>query len=112
MEKLILSLIGAIALTSAVAWAGTESSASKDKGAQQTASLGDWYAGREWNLSIWGTYAFSGNEFREGRSLDADHAVGGGVDAKYFFTRYLGVGVEGYLLDSHDTTGAGLGTLT
>ncbi|MEP6686128.1 MAG: outer membrane beta-barrel protein [Verrucomicrobiota bacterium] len=111
MNKFILSLIGAIALTSA-AYAGTESYAGKDNEVRQTASSSDWYADREWNLSIWGTYAFTGNEYRKDRYLGVDHAFGAGVDAKYFFTRYLGAGVEGYLLDTHDTAGTILGTLT
>jgi opacity protein-like surface antigen len=111
MKKIIFTLVGAIALTSA-AYAGSESYAGRDKEVRQTAPFCDWYADREWNLSIWGTYAFTGNEYREDRYLGVDHAFGGGVDAKYFFTRYLGAGVEGYLLDTHDTSGAALGTLT
>ena len=111
MKKLIFSLVATIALTPA-AYAGTESYAGRDKEVKQTSPLRDWYADREWNLSIWGTYSFTGTEYREDRYLGVDHAFGGGLDAKYFFTRYLGVGAEGYLLDTHDTAGAALGTLT
>ena len=31
----------------------------------------------------------------------ADHAWGGGLDFKYFFMRYFGVGVEGWIVDAH-----------
>ena len=33
-----------------------------------------------------GTYVFTGNEWRNDRYIEADHAWGGGMDAKYFFT--------------------------
>lgn len=75
-----------------------------------------WYADREWNVSLWGAYAFAGNgsedfninEFlRTGHFstgyLGSDDAWGGGVDAKYFFKRYFGVGIEGYVLDARRT---------
>jgi opacity protein-like surface antigen len=111
MKRLILALIGAVALTS-VAYAGGQSDAGRDKDVKPTAPFYDWYADRQWNLSIWGTYAFTGNEYREDRFLGVDHAFGAGLDAKYFFTRYLGAGLEGYLLDTDETAGAALGTLT
>ncbi len=111
MKKLFLSLIGVIALASAAS-AGTGNYAVRDKEVKQAPPLREWYADREWNLSIWGTYTFTGNEYREDRYLGIDHGWGGGVDVKYFFARYLGLGMEGYLLDTHDTAGAGLGTLT
>jgi hypothetical protein len=68
-----------------------------------------WYADNEWNGSIWGSYAVTGSKealtpgkFFAGKNdtyLQTDHAWGGGIDAKYFFNRYLGLGVEGYVLD-------------
>jgi hypothetical protein len=64
-----------------------------------------WYADNEWNGSIWGAYAATGSKealtpgkFFAGNNdtyLQADHASGGGIDAKYFFKRYFGLGVEG-----------------
>jgi hypothetical protein len=51
-------------------------------------------------VNIWGAYAFTGENWQSDRYLDADHAWGGGLDLKYFFHRYFGVGVEGYLLDA------------
>jgi hypothetical protein len=72
-----------------------------DKRVADTATLDEWYAAREFNIQLWGTYAFTSNEYRQDsierdRYLKADHASGGGIDAKYFFNRYLGLGLEGY----------------
>jgi hypothetical protein len=55
---------------------------------------------REFNVGIWGTYVFTGNEWQNDRYIEADHAWGGGLDAKYFFCRYIGVGVEGWAVDA------------
>ena len=85
-----------------------------------------WYADNEWNISLWGTYAATGTEYApntsladivqsttEGhtvygtfdRYLGGDHAFGGGIDVKYFFHRYFGIGVEGFVLDAHRGAG-------
>jgi hypothetical protein len=82
----------------------------------------EWYGDREWNVNLWGTYAFTNTEFAPNPSLvdivqstseggpvlgtydryiGGDHAWGGGGDVKYFFCRYAGVGVEGFALDAH-----------
>ena len=34
------------------------------------------------------------------RYIGDDHAVGGGMDIKYFFHRYFGIGVEGFVVDA------------
>jgi hypothetical protein len=60
----------------------------------------EWYANNEFNLSLWGTYVFTGNNWPDDRYLEADHAWGGGVDFKYFFMRYFGVGIEGWGVDA------------
>jgi hypothetical protein len=81
----------------------------------------DWYGDREWNVNLWGTYAFTNTDFAPNPSLvdivqstseggpvlgtydryiGGDHAWGGGGDVKYFFCRYAGVGVEGFALDA------------
>ncbi len=63
-------------------------------------------------MSLWGAYAFTDNRsgdfnFRRGDFgsgyLGAGDAWGGGVDAKYFFKRYFGVGIEGYIFDARRT---------
>jgi len=87
----------------------------------------EWYGDTEWNVSLWGTYAWAGsngideigNSFNFNRQyaefnlsrflssdryLETDHAWGGGVDLKYFFHRYFGVGIEGFLLDTQRNT--------
>jgi hypothetical protein len=82
----------------------------------------DWYGDREWNVNLWGTYAWTNTEFAPNPSLvdivqstseggavlgtydryiGDDHGWGGGGDIKYFFCRYAGVGVEGFALDAH-----------
>jgi hypothetical protein len=81
-----------------------------------------WYGDREWNMNLWGAYAFTNTEFAPNPSLvdivqstseggpvlgtydryiGGDHAWGGGADLKYFFCRYAAVGVEGFALDAH-----------
>ena len=85
-----------------------------------------WYSDNEWNVSLWGTYAMTGTEFApnpdlfdlvqsssEGHTvygtfdkyLGGDHAWGGGIDLKYFFRRYFGIGVEGFVLNAHRGAG-------
>src|SRR5438093_394663 len=79
-----------------------------------------WYGDYEWNVNLFGTYAFTNTEYNpnlwlvdvvqstsEGnpvlgtydRYIGGDHAWGGGGDIKYFFCRYFGVGVEGFVVD-------------
>jgi hypothetical protein len=56
----------------------------------------EWYADTEWNVNLWGAYLFTGNDWRDDEYIEADHAWGGGLDAKYFFHRYFGIGIEGF----------------
>ena len=35
------------------------------------------------------------------RFLAEDHAWGGGIDAKWFFARYFGVGIQGSFMEGH-----------
>jgi hypothetical protein len=100
------------------AGAGTEYSA-KELKQVQPAPCPEWYGDNEWNVSLWGTYAFTGTDYSpnldlvdlvvsttEGetvhgsfdRYIGNDHAWGGGGDIKYFFHRYFGIGVEGFVL--------------
>ncbi len=81
----------------------------------------EWYGDNEWNVNLWGTYAFTNTEYNpnlwlvdvvqstsEGNPvlgtydhyIGGDHAWGGGGDIKYFFHRYFGVGIEGFALDA------------
>lgn len=99
MKKLTLTLCAAAAMVSA-AYAGTQTYSGKEM--KQSASVEtpcpQWYADQEWNVSLWGTYTATVNEYREDRYLGVDHAYGGGLDAKYFFRRYFGLGVQGFAL--------------
>jgi hypothetical protein len=54
------------------------------------------YRAHEWDLDVFGAYAPAG---RDGRKYLGDHAWGGGAGGSYFFTRNLGLGFEGVVLD-------------
>lgn len=111
MKKLTLTILSALALTSA-AFAGPDTYVSKETNTTAVQPVTEWYANNEWNASIWGTYAFTGTESADDRYLGVDHAWGGGLDFKYFMARYFGFGIEGYALDAHDAVGTALGTFT
>jgi hypothetical protein len=98
LKTLILCVLAIVTIVS-VSFAGSEYSGKEMK---QIAQLPcpEWYADNEWNVSLWGTYVFTGNEWRNDRYIEADHAWGGGMDAKYFFHRYFGVGLEGWAVDA------------
>jgi hypothetical protein len=115
MRKLLLSVFGFTMVAASVAFAGPEYAG---KEIRQTAVQPQecWYGDNEWNVSLWGTYAFTGTDSRgigasdfffsgpDGdRYIETDHAWGGGVDAKYFWHRYFGFGVEGFVLDAKRT---------
>jgi len=61
-----------------------------------------WYADNEFNLSLSGVYAMTGNSWRDDLYLGVDHAWGGAIDAKWFFHRNFGLGVQGTLLSAND----------
>ncbi|MEP6975573.1 MAG: hypothetical protein ABI787_00785 [Spartobacteria bacterium] len=71
----------------------------------------EWYRDREWNFDLFGAYAFTARPYRSDRYLNTDHAFGGGIAASYMFTRYLGVGAQGYALDAQDAIGQTSGNL-
>lgn len=117
MKKISLTLIVLLAL-SGLAYSGSEY---KGKEIQQAPPCPEWYGDNELNISLWGTYATTGTEYSpnldlvdlvqsttEGhtvlgtfdRYLGGDHAWGGGADIKYFFMRYFGVGIQGFVLDA------------
>jgi hypothetical protein len=99
MRKLLLALLGAVAIASG-AFAGTETYSGKEMKQIAPLPCPEWYADREFNVGIWGTYVFTGNPWPEDTYIEADHAWGGGIDAKYFFCRYIGVGIEGWAVDA------------
>jgi hypothetical protein len=77
---------------------GLVARAGEDNGIKQVAPppCPEWYADNEWNVNLWGAYLFTGNDWADDEYLEADHAFGGGLDIKYFFHRYFGVGIEGF----------------
>lgn len=103
MKKLILSLLGVAAISS-ISFAGTETYSGKEmKQVAAPPPCPEWYADREFNVGLWGTYVFTGNDWQDDRYMLTDHAWGGGLDLKYFFWRYIGVGIEGWAVDARQT---------
>jgi hypothetical protein len=102
MKKLTLSLCALIALGSA-AFAGTEYS--KESKAVVPPPCPQWYADNEFNLSLSGVYAFRSDD--DGFNSNWDNAWGGAIDAKYFFHRYFGLGVQGFFLGTDDDNNNG-----
>jgi len=114
MRSFMVSLLAFTAVAS-FAFAGTEFSG-KEITQTVVPQQGCWYGDNEWNVSLWGTYAFTGTESRGvgapdfffngvggDRYIETDHAWGGGGDVKYFWHRYFGFGVEGFALDARRT---------
>jgi hypothetical protein len=106
MKRLLPTLI-IWSVFCATALAGTEFS---EKAVKQASSLPEWYGDNELTVNLWGAYAFtqtdsdpnhdlfdlalSQNFGTFDRYLGDDHAWGGGVDIKYFFHRYFGIGIR------------------
>ena len=110
MKAYTLAVIGSFIVTS-LAHAGPEGVSSK-----VVPPCPQWYADNEWNFSLWGAYAFTANgseqlskdEFVKTGHLSAGYLEahdtwGGGLEAKYFFKRYFGIGIEGYIVDASRT---------
>ncbi|MEY2545969.1 MAG: hypothetical protein QOG48_1086, partial [Verrucomicrobiota bacterium] len=119
MKQLMACLLGLFVLGS-VAFAGAEYAGKEMKQTAAVQTEECWYADREFNVSLWGAYAFAGTENQRtgiedaddlgiygsyDRFLSADHAWGGGIDAKYFFMKYFGVGIEGFALNGRTLHG-------
>jgi hypothetical protein len=117
MKKLISALL-AFAIAAPLAWAGTESYSGKEYKVAKQPEICQWYRDTEWNVGLWGTYTFTGNENHRNslsetiatgdtgsydQFLGGDHAWGGGADFKYFFMKYFGIGIEGFGLAAHGT---------
>jgi hypothetical protein len=141
MKTTILTLCLS-ALLGSLCVAGTEYFSGKEKQVIAPPPPCEWYRPGEWQLGFWAAYAFTddnggGNHdfhFHNKQYADADrefdntgipvflgdsnhsslndHAWGEGGDVKYFWSRYLGVGLEGFALAGDNTGGAVLGTFT
>ena len=102
MKKLIISLLSLTTVASA-AFAGPAET--YDNKTSYSAPEPSFYQDREWNIDVFGLRADTYNHYRDDQYLGVDHGYGGGVDVNYMFTRYLGVGLEGYALDADDVIG-------
>jgi hypothetical protein len=120
MKKLIY-LFNALVFIN-IAYAGSETFSAKEL-SSAPATPPTWYRDNEWDISAWFAYAFPGTSDDRNspadtfsadagrgaynRFLAADHAFGGGAEAKYFFRRYFGIGIEGFALAADGTSYSG-----
>jgi opacity protein-like surface antigen len=95
MKKLALTFVSFCALLP-LAYAGPEAFSGKEMKQVIPPPCPEWYADNEWNVNVFGTYVFTDNNWADDTYLEADHAYGGGIDVKYFFHRYFGVGIEAW----------------
>ena len=110
----------AVCLVAPAAKAGPEQIGGQDfkQVESRPAAAESWYGDREWDITVWGGYVFTGTQSdRSGiqdtdnfldygtydRLIGGDHAWGGGVDLKYFVHRYFGLGLEGFGLAAEST---------
>jgi hypothetical protein len=102
MKKSALAFLILLSLGFAVQ-GGAESYSGKDKEIKQVVPppCPEWYRDTEWNVGIWGTYLFTAEAWEGDEYIQSDHAWGGGLDAKYFFHRYFGIGIEGWMVEAN-----------
>lgn len=118
MKQLTLTIC-AIFAVAGLSFAGTEYS-SKETHATETPACPTWFADNEFNFGAWGAVGFAADGDDDddhplivrGRGRDgtvgddtgllSDTAFGGGLDAKYFFARYFGIGASAFGLFSTD----------
>ena len=94
MKKLILSVAALVALSGA-AFAGTQTYSKET--ATTPPPCPQWYADSEFNLSLSSVYAFRGSD-DNAFNVGWDNGWGGAIDAKYFFHKYFGLGVQGFYI--------------
>lgn len=102
-KALLLSIVGVFLGAGASAYAG-ETYTPKEAPPPVVAPPPSVYRDNEWQVDIFGVYAFSEST---NERIFGDHAFGGGLGVNYFFARYFGVGLEGQYLDTRED---GLGT--
>lgn len=119
MKRFFLTLSLSSALCAGAAFGGEYS---KEMKQVAPPPCPEWYSDNEWNVHLWGTYVFTNTDYNpnvdlvdlivstdEGQTvlgefdkyIGNDHAWGGGGDIKYFFHRYFGIGIEGFVLNAH-----------
>ena len=103
MKKLAFSLL-AVATLGGTSFAGHEMVAS-GKDYKQPIPEATCFLDRELQIDVFGAYA-DGNSSSHAGPI-RDHGWGGGIGINYFFTRNVGVGVDGIWLDAKENAGAG-----
>ena len=85
-----------------MAYGGTDFNVSDSKVHEPAPSQG-WYASGEFNLQLSGIYAATDHTYYRDLYIKADHGWGGSIDLKYFVSRHLAVGLEGYAFTATQT---------
>ena len=93
MKTICLAAVAAVT-TMSCAFAGETTYHHDHKSAAQP--MDPCFGEKEWQVDLFGAYAFSSSSQD---NLFGDHAWGGGLGVNYFFTRNVGVGIEGSLFD-------------
>jgi opacity protein-like surface antigen len=94
MKKFTLTLCALAALVSAAYAGGTELSGKDSKDTKMAPPCPQWYADSEWNIGISGIYAAFTDD--NDNFNDVDNGWGAAIDAKYFFHRFFGIGIQGF----------------
>jgi hypothetical protein len=100
MKRFLLNATMIVGLASTTL-AGETYSGTEMKQFAAPAPCPQWFADYEWNVDLWGTYVFTETDWFHDRYLETDHAWGGGIDFKYFFMRYFGIGFEGWVVGAN-----------
>lgn len=115
MKKFAFAFLAILSL-GCIAQAGTSTYSGKEMKQVAPPPCPEWYRDTEWNVSLWGTYVFTSEDWRNDEYIEADHAWGGGIDVKYFFHRYFGLGIEAWGVDAQrqvvDVSGVGIPTVS
>lgn len=103
----LAAAVAAAALTAALHAGETVRTTDYAQTSYTPAPASSLYNAGEWQIDLFGNYAFRGHDDRR---LFDDDGWGGGIAFNYFFNRNFGLGVEGSLFDTYgDTLGtAGL----
>src|SRR4051812_35735569 len=101
MKKLTVTLLASIALAVA-SQAGTEISSGKDVKSKIIPPV-HCFNDHELQVDIFGAYQVGEGPDHAGPIRD--HGWGGGIGINYFFSRYIGIGVEGYWIAAKTNQG-------
>ena len=89
MQKLTVTIC-AFATMITAAYGGTATYSGKEmKQVEQVPPCPEWYRDTEWNVSLWGTYVFTANNWEDDRYFQSDHAWGGASTSNISFIAIL-----------------------